>query len=145
MLYLANPCKILNVFVQDKCTCNLHIIQHRVSGFLSTKYRYLVYKNECTFGLTCLVVTSMLVMGAPLWSLMTRTVIPVVGLLTAISPSLPPDIIILPVNEEFQYLNKNTIININIKISEPSFSIQLKLDPLIPLHMIAIHEHRLQY
>lgn len=101
MLYLANPCKILNVFVQDKCTCNLQIIQHRVSGFLSTNYRYLVYKNECTFGLTCLVVTSMLVMGAPLWSLMTRTVIPVVGLLTAISPSLPPDIIILPVNEEY--------------------------------------------
>lgn len=101
MLYLANPCKILNVFVQDKCTCNLQIIQHRVSGFLSTKYRYLVYKNECSFGLTCLVVTSMLVMGAPLWSLMTRTVIPVVGLLTAISPSLPPDIIILPVNEEY--------------------------------------------
>lgn len=101
MLYLANPCKILNVFVQVKCTCNLQIIQHRVSGFLSTKYRYLVYKNECTFGLTCLVVTSMLVMGAPLWSLMTRTVIPVVGLLTAISPSLPPDIIILPVNEEY--------------------------------------------
>lgn len=101
MLYLANPCKILNVFVQDKCTCNLQIIQQTVSGFLSTKYRYLVYKNECTFGLTCLVVTSMLVMGAPLWSLMTRTVIPVVGLLTAISPSLPPDIIILPVNEEY--------------------------------------------
>lgn len=136
MLYLANPCKILNVFVQDKCTCNLQIIQHRVSVFLSTKYQYLVYKNECTFGLTCLVVTSMLVMGAPLWSLMTRTVIPVVGLLTAISPSLPPDIIILPVN---------TVININIKISKPSFSIQLKLDPLICSHMITIHEHRRQY
>lgn len=143
MLYLANPCKILNVFVQDKCTCNLQIIQHRVSEFLSTKYQYLVYKNECTFGLTCLVVTSILVMGAPLWSLMTRTVIPVVGLLTAISPSLPPDIIILPVNEE--YLNENTVININIKISKPSFSIQLKLDPLICSHMITIHEHRRQY
>ena len=49
--------------------------------------------------LTCLVVTSMFVMGAPLWSLMTRTVIPVVGLLTAIRPSLPPEIIILPTEE----------------------------------------------
>lgn len=98
---MTNPCKILNVSVQDKCKCNLQIIQHWVSEFLSTKYQYLVYKNECTFGLTCLVVTSILVMGAPLWSLMTRTVIPVVGLLTAISPSLPPDIIILPVNEEY--------------------------------------------
>ena len=46
--------------------------------------------------LTCLLVTSILVMGAPLWSLITLTVMPVVGLLTAISPSLPPDIIIEP-------------------------------------------------
>lgn len=140
---MTNPCKILNVFVQDKCKCNLQIIQHRVSGFLSTKYRYLVYKNECTFGLTCLVVTSILVMGAPLWSLMTRTVIPVVGLLTAISPSLPPDIIILPVNEE--YLEWKYSYQHQYHISKPSFSIQLKLDPLICSHMITIHEHRRQY
>ena len=45
---------------------------------------------------TCVFVTSILVIGAPLWSLITLTVIPVVGLLTAIKPSLPPDIIIRP-------------------------------------------------
>ena len=36
--------------------------------------------------------------GAPLWSLITRTVIPVVGLLKATKPSLPPDSIIHPGN-----------------------------------------------
>ena len=41
---------------------------------------------------------SMEVIGAPLWSLITRTVIPVVGLLKATKPSLPPDSIIHPEN-----------------------------------------------
>lgn len=36
-------------------------------------------------------------MGEPLWSARTRIVIPVRGLLTATSPSLPPDKIISPV------------------------------------------------
>lgn len=77
-----------NIEYQDFC------LQNTGTWFKNTRMNVI-------FGLTCLVVTSMLVMGAPLWSLMTRTVIPVVGLLTAISPSLPPDIIILPVNEEY--------------------------------------------
>lgn len=41
----------------------------------------------------------MVLMGAPLWSLMIRRVIPVSGLLTAIRPSLPPEITTWPVEE----------------------------------------------
>jgi hypothetical protein len=84
-------CLVLTVFT---LTCLL------VTVFTLTCLVVTVFTLTClvvtVFTLTCLVVTSMLVMGAPLWSLMTRTVTPVVGLLTAISPSLPPEMIILP-------------------------------------------------
>jgi len=48
--------------------------------------------------------TSMPVSGAPCWSLITRTVIPVVLLLTAMSPSLPPDRIIRPTSSHQESL-----------------------------------------
>jgi len=54
--------------------------------------------NSNRFLTGALLVTSMFEMGAPRWSLMTLTVTPVVGLLTAIRPSLPPDKIIVPAN-----------------------------------------------
>lgn len=45
---------------------------------------------------TCFLVHCRTVIGEPLWSARTRMVIPVRGLLTATSPSLPPDKIISP-------------------------------------------------
>jgi hypothetical protein len=44
------------------------------------------------------------VMAAPRWSVITRTVMPVLGLLTATNPSMPPDRIMPPVQKQYKPL-----------------------------------------
>ena len=48
-------------------------------------------KTPCDTVLLWMLVMCIAVMGAPLWSLITLMVMPVVGELTAIRPSVPPD------------------------------------------------------
>lgn len=49
-------------------------------------------------------------MATPLWSVITRTVMPEVGLLTAMRPSLPPDNSITPLKTIIKHQHDQTII-----------------------------------